>query len=203
MSLFGKPEEFYRKKDHIQYLDDYEIRYVKDEKGREKKEIVYIGPMIPVREDKSRLRIKLPAVAALVVLAVLTVLSAVFTRHVGGLIAELPLIISLFPCLYLIMGIFLLPYSGKPMKRDAYMHGMIRVFRSCGALTVLMAIILVFEIIRRIAQQDTLFLRDDVLFLIRVAGAVILPVLIIVILRSVEIDEKELIQVRRDENGKV
>ena len=159
--------------------------------------------MIPVREDKSRLRIKLPAVAALAVLAVLTVLSAVFTRHVGGLIAELPLIISLFPCLYLIMGIFLLPYSGKPMKRDAYMHGMIRVFRSCGALTVLMAIILVFEIIRRIAQQDTLFLRDDVLFLIRVAGAVILPVLIIVILRSVEIDEKELIQVRRDENGKV
>jgi hypothetical protein len=193
MSLFGKPGEFYSKKDHIQYLDDYEIRYVKDEKGREKKEIVYIGPMIPVQEDKKRLRIKLPCAAVLAVLAVFTVLSAVFTRHVGGLIAELPLIISLFPCLYLIMGIFLLPYSGKPMKRDVYMHGMIRVFRSCGALTVLMGIVLVIEILRRITQQDTLFLRDDVLFIVRIVGAIALSVLIILILRSVEIDEKELI----------
>ena len=40
MSLFGKPEEFYRKKDHIQYLDDYEIRYVKDEKGKKRRSFI-------------------------------------------------------------------------------------------------------------------------------------------------------------------
>ncbi len=193
MSFFGNSGEFYKKKDHIQYLDDYEIRYVTDEKGREKKTVVYTGPLIPVTEEKNKLRIKLLSVSVIAVCTVLTVLSAVFTRHVGGMIAELPLIISLFPCLYLVMGVFLLPFSGKPMKRDAYMHGMIRVFRSCGALTVLMGVVLVSEIIRRIAQQDTLFLRGDIMFIIRIIGALILCVAIILILRSVEIDEKELI----------
>lgn len=193
MSFFGNSGEFYKKKDHIQYLDDYEIRYVTDEKGREKKTVVYTGPLIPVTEEKNKLRIKLLSVSVIAVCTVLTVLSAVFTRHVGGMIAELPLIISLFPCLYLVMGVFLLPFSGKPMKRDAYMHGMIRVFRSCGALTVLMGVVLVSEIVRRIAQQDTLFLRGDIMYIIRIIGALILCVAIILILRSVEIDEKELI----------
>ena len=193
MSFFGNSGEFYKKKDHIQYLDDYEIRYVTDEKGREKKTVVYTGPLIPVTEEKNKLRIKLLSVSVIAVCTVLTVLSAVFTRHVGGMIAELPLIISLFPCLYLTMGVFLLPFSGKPMKRDAYMHGMIRVFRSCGALAVLMGVVLVSEIIRRIAQQDTLFLRGDIMFIVRIIGALILCVAIILILRSVEIDEKELI----------
>ena len=193
MSFFGNSGEFYKKKDHIQYLDDYEIRCVTDEKGREKKTVVYTGPLIPVTEEKNKLRIKLLSVSVIAVCTVLTVLSAVFTRHVGGMIAELPLIISLFPCLYLVMGVFLLPFSGKPMKRDAYMHGMIRVFRSCGALTVLMGVVLVSEIIRRIAQQDTLFLRGDIMFIVRIIGALILCVAIILILRSVEIDEKELI----------
>ncbi|MCR4616704.1 MAG: hypothetical protein K5669_00790 [Lachnospiraceae bacterium] len=194
MSLFGNFTELYKNKDHIKYIDDYETDLVKDEKGKLHKKVRYIGPYIPLKSDIgiSRARFIIVDILSLIITG-LTVASCLMRHTTGGwLLTMLPILISLFPCLYLISGCTLLPMSGKPMKRDRYMHSIIRIFRSCGGLVVLMIAVLVSEVIYRLIQKDWIFLKGDYMFLGFVLAIVIGAVATIFVLRGVEVDERQL-----------
>lgn len=77
------------------------------------------------------------------------------------------------------------------MKRDRYMHSVIRVFRSSSGIAILMAVVLLAEVAYRAIFRDWLFLRGDIKFLVYVVGAAIINVIIIVLLRRVDLDERE------------
>lgn len=194
MSLFGNYGELYKKKDHIKFIDNYEVDLVEDKKGKFHKQVKYIGPYIPVLTELKSLRPRLIAVVLMAFCVVALLVRTTFMKHasVSFVLSEVFLAIALFPGLYLIMGLLHLPYSGKPMQRDGYMHGMIRVLNSSGAIAVFMGLELVSELIFRLRYADWMFFKEDILFLAMVIGAGGLAVGIIAIIRSIEVDELEL-----------
>ena len=184
----------YKNKDHIKYIEDYETELIQDEKGKYRKKVTYVGPYIPFDEPAGRVRLKfiLTDILALAVCAATGYASLVRHTTGGWLLTVLPLMVSLLPCLYLIMGAISLPMSCKPMKRDRYMHSIIRCFRSCGALVILDIAIILSDILYRAMKSDWMFLNGDYIFYSCVAGAGILSAVIILVLRTVKIDEREL-----------
>ncbi|MCR5279788.1 MAG: hypothetical protein K6E19_10160 [Lachnospiraceae bacterium] len=196
MSLFGNFGELYKKKDHVKFIDNYEVELEEDEKGKYHKKVKYTGPYIPVRTELKSLRPRLIAVALMAFCVVTFLVIATFMKHasVNFVLSELFLAISLFPGLYLIMGLMHLPYSGKPMQRDGYMHGMIRVLNSSGAILVFMGLELVSELLYRLRYADWMFFSEDILFLVIVILAGGISAGIMVIIRSIEVDELELNQ---------
>ena len=184
----------YKNKDHIKYIQDYETELIQDEKGKYRKKVTYIGPYIPFDEPVSKVRLKfiITDILALAVCAATGYASLVRHTTGGWLLTVLPLMVSLLPCLYLIMGAISLPMSGKPMKRDRYMHSMIRCFRSCGGLIILDITVILSDILYRVMKSDWMILKGDYIFYACVAGAGILSAVIIIVLRMVKVDEIEL-----------
>lgn len=193
-NFFVNPGGMYKNKDHIKYIEDYETELIQDEKGKYRKKVTYIGPYIPFDEPVGRVRLKfiLSDILTLAVCAATGYASLVRHTTGGWLLTVLPLMVSLLPCLYLVMGAISLPMSGKPMKRDRYMHSIIRCFRSCGALVILDVVVILSDILYRVMKSDWLLLKGDYIFYSCVMGSGILSVVIILILRTVKIDEKEL-----------
>ena len=184
----------YKNKDHIKYIDDYETELVCDEKGKYRKKVTYIGPYIPFAEPAGRVRIKFAAADVLSLAVCAATGYASIIRHTTGgwLLTVLPLMVSLLPCLYLIMGSVSLPMSAKPMKRDRYMHSIIRCFRSCAAIGILDIMVLLSDVLYRVTKSDWMFLKGDYIFYSCIIAAGIVSVLIILTLRSVKLDEREL-----------
>lgn len=193
MSLFGNLQDLYKNKDHIKFIDDYDTELVTDEKGKVRKKVTYIGPYIPIKTDIKVCRALFILIDILSLASTALILFACVIRHTTGswLVTMMPLLLSLFPSLYLLSGCILLPMSGAPMKRDRYMHSVIRVFRSSSGIDILMAVVLLAEVAYRAIFRDWLFLRGDIRFLVYIVGAAIINVIIIVLLRRVDLDERE------------
>ena len=68
-----------RKRSVEKYADDYTVEYYTDEKGREKKRAVYIGPYVKIYEDEKSLKYKLIGI----LIASLLVVAAVLWSHAG------------------------------------------------------------------------------------------------------------------------
>lgn len=202
MSLFGNFSELYKKKDHIKYVDDYATELEQDEKGKYRKITSYIGPKIPVRTELKSLRPRLFAVVLMAFLLTSALIYALFMKHASGISILLSTLLTatLFPCLYLIMGTLHLPYSGKPMQRDGYMHGMIRMLRSAGAIMILLIAVFVDDFLYRLRVRDWMYFKEDILFLVLIVVADLLAVGIVLILRSIEVDELELNQYNEMQN---
>ena len=188
-------DELYKKKDHVKYINDYETELVEDAKGRYRKRVKYIGPYIHFNESLKTLRIKFIIADMFAILTALLLVGANRVPHTTGgwLFTMLPLLAALFPGLYLIMGVFSLPMNGKPMQRDRYMHSMIRAFRSSAAIIVFMIVVLISGLVYRLLMSDWEFLKGDIIFMICVIMAAFLSAGLILVLRLVNIDERELI----------
>ena len=195
MSLFGNNfGDFYKKKDHIRYINDYEEELYTDEKGKHHRRAVYIGPYIPIENEISSLRRILAGVVLLALALVTALVAAMFINHTTGwfFLTTIPMAAAAFPALYLVMGVLNLPYSGKPMQRDKYMHGIIRMFRSSGALITIIAVTFVSEFVYRIIYSDWMFLRGDIIFMLLLGAVLIACIGIILLLRAIEVNEIEL-----------
>ncbi|MBR5897025.1 MAG: hypothetical protein IKZ39_05355 [Lachnospiraceae bacterium] len=184
------------------FTDDYTIEYYTDAKGREKERAVYIGPHIPVREDLKSLRLKLTGIVMLALITVALILICHLINHTTAwwFGTVIPLGAALFPAMFILFSLSNLPFDGKSMQRDGYMHGIIRLFNCFGAITAIMAVELVFEIIYRIANSDWMFVSGDIVFAILVVFTIVLSIAAIAILRSIDVDETEL-GVERTQNN--
>lgn len=174
------------------YLDDFKVVEEPDKKGRIRKKAVYTGSWTVMREEKAGKRTMF-LVLALALAAAAAYVWALLLTHFGSgkLLVMLPLCLGLFPLFYLLMGATELPYRNRPLRRDQYMHGIIRMCRSAVAVTAFDLVALVALFILRAAEGDWLFLPEDRHFLALTLSAAVFAVLIVVFLRRVDLTERE------------
>ena len=178
--------------DRLKYTEDFRLETETDEKGKTRKKAVYIGTWFVIRDygtaDRLRMAGSLLAAAAVMIIQ----FSMLILRHAGSgsLLVVLPLAAALFPGMYLLMGAASLPYRGKPMRRDQYFHGMIRMSRSAVAILAFNTVAALAALIYRIVKNDWLFLKGDWTFLILFGISVVLCAGVIWILRGIDITEK-------------
>lgn len=185
-----------RKRDYVSSVNDYNTELYRDKKGKLKERVVYIGPMIPFAEEKKTVQRKLIAATVISIALVVTVLFATFCEHTTAWwgLTSLAMAGSLFPCFALITGLVNFPFSAKPMKRDRYLHSIIRAMKSTGIVFAFLAVEIIGEIAYRISREDWLFLRDDIVFLMAIALAIALCVTNLIVLRSIKVDERQVLE---------
>lgn len=178
--------------DRLKYTEDFRLETETDEKGKTRKKAVYIGTWFVIRDygtaDRLRMAGSLLAAAAVMIIQ----FSMLLLRHAGSgsLFVVLPLAAALFPGMYLLMGAGSLPYRGKPMRRDQYFHGIIRMSRSAVAILAFNTVAALAALIYRTVKNDWLFLKGDWLFLILFGISAVLCAGVIWILRGIDITEK-------------
>ncbi len=193
MGLFDNPLDKGKAfSDLRKYVGDFEIVEVKDSKGRLKQKAIYKGNWTVLRSPVRTAQIKLwgtllAAVALLVLYFRMLLLTHLFA---GRLLVMLPLLAGLFPGLYLVMGALALPFRGKPMRRDQFMHSFIRVPRSAVAVAVFAVVGALMSLVLRAVEGDWMFMREDWLFLILCAAVVMAAFGIIALMHTVDTDEK-------------
>ena len=178
--------------DRGKYLEEFKIVEEPDKKGRMRKKAVYTGPWTVMREKKAGRRTMFLALVLALAAAVTYVRGLLLTHFGSGkLLVMLPLCLGLFPLFYLLMGATELPYRGKPLRRDQYMHGIIRMCRSAVAVFAFHAVALAALFILRIIEKDWLFLPEDWQFLAMAVLAAVCAACIVILLRRVDFTERE------------
>ena len=194
MGLFGSFSDTKSKfSDLRKYVDDYEIVEEQMPNGKLKKTVRYKGTWTILREVSSGTFFKLwlTVLMAFALIGVY-VYTLTLTHTTSGLYTVMvPLMAGLFPCLYLAMGVLALPFRGKPMRRDQYMHSFIRISRSCTAILVIAFLAEPITLIYRMIENDWLYLPADWRFTVSGIILITAAVAIILILRSIEITERE------------
>lgn len=192
--MAGKIENLIKKKDALQFVNDYDTELEEDENGKVHKKTVYVGPIIGFLDEPKTIKPKLTAslFMSLIIVGLIVYGNMINHSSAWSVITAMTMGVELFPALFLLMGAFNLPFNAKPMHRDKYMHSIIRVFRSLGAIAVMMAVLIIYEIVYRTKNSDWLFLSGDKQFIFVMVVSLILCVAEIVLLRTVNIDEKEL-----------
>ena len=194
MGLFGSFSDTKSKfSDLRKYVDDYEIVEEQMPNGKLKKTVRYKGTWTILREVSSGTFFKLwlTVLMAFALIGVY-VYTLTLTHTTSGLYTVMvPLMAGLFPCLYLAMGVLALPFRGKPMRRDQYMHSFIRISRSCTAILIFAFLAELITLIYRMIENDWLYLPADWRFTVSGIILITAAVAIILILRSIEITEKE------------
>lgn len=178
--------------DRLKYTEDFRLKTETDEKGRTRKKAVYIGTWFVIRDygTSDRLRMTGSLLAAVAVMVIQFSLMLQSHAGSGSLFVILPLAAALFPGLYLLMGASSLPYRGKPMRRDQYMHGIIRMSRSAVAVIAFNTVAAFATLVYRAVKGDWMFLGGDWTFLILFLASTALCAGIIWILRGIEITER-------------
>lgn len=194
MGLFGSFSDTKSKfSDLRKYVDDYEIVEEQMPNGKLKKTVRYKGTWTILREVSSGTFFKLwlTVLMAFALIGVY-VYTLTLTHTTSGLYTVMvPLMAGLFPCLYLAMGVLALPFRGKPMRRDQYMHSFIRISRSCTAILIIAFLAELITLIYRMIENDWLYLPADWRFTVSGIILIAAAVAIILILRSIEITERE------------
>ena len=193
MGLFDNPlEKGQNLSDRKKYIDDFELVETTDEKGRVRKRAVYKGTWTVLRPPVKTAQYKLwGALGMAAALAVVYVRMLLLTHLTSGqLLAMVPLLIGLFPGMYLLMGALSLPFRGRPMRRDQYMHSFIRASRSAVAVIVCAAAGLIASIIYRAVNGDWSFFQEDRLFIILCLVSAALASGVLSLLRTVEVAER-------------
>ena len=93
--------------------------------------------------------------------------------------------------LYLLMGVFSLPFRGAPMRRDQYMHSFIRASRSAVGVSAFVFAGLLASFVYRIILGDWLFLPEDWYFIAACAVIGMLSAGTVYFLRSIDLSERE------------
>ena len=188
-NLTGKGKSF---SDSLKYVDDFKIEEVQDAKGRTKKKAVYIGTWTEIREPGKKTIAKLITAAALAVLTFGLLIRILLLTHQGSgtLFVTIPLAVALLPAFYALMGAFSLPYRQKPMRRDQYMHGFVRMQRSAVGIIVFLVLALICSVIFRAIRSDWMFMREDWLFLFLCIDCILCNGCILWILGTIETAER-------------
>ena len=192
MGLFDSMVERGRSfSDLNRYTRDFRIVEEKDRKGRVRKQAVYIGSWTAVRDFDRRKKAGLWMVAAMAAVLIAVYVYMVLLTHAasGQIWVILPLLAGLFPCMYLAMGVLILPYTGKPMRHDQYMHSFIRIFRSALAVIIFAAVGLAGTLVYRMISKDWMFLPEDWRFTGSVCAVIFLCAGMIAVLRSMDMKE--------------
>ena len=193
MGLFDSPVEKGKSfSDLKKYVSDFEIVEVKDKKGRLRKRAVYKGTWTVIQSSDTAVKLKLWGTLALAVILAVVYIRMLLLTHLasGQILVMVPFLAGLFPALYLVMGAFSLPFRGKPMRRDQYMHSFIRVSRSAAAVIVCAAIGLIASLIYRAVAGNWLFWPEDRLFVIFCFLIMGMSAGTITLLRSIDLTEK-------------
>lgn len=174
------------------YAEDFRVVEVPDKRGRLRRKAVYTGTWTVIRDWNAAAKGTLWGAAALTVLIAVAYGRGLLLTHFasGKFLVMIPLLAGLFPLFYLCMGAAALPYGGKPMRRDQYMHSFIRMSRSSVAVAAFALAGLLATLIYRIVLKDWLFLPEDRLFLALFAFAAAASVLIVVLLRRLDLAER-------------
>ncbi len=194
MGLFDNPAEKGRKfSDLNKYVTDFRLVRETDAKGKTRTRAVYTGPWTVMRETGTPLKLRLWGSFLLTLGVAGCQIWLVMLNHLGSgmLLVMLPILIGLLPGLYLLMGSFSLPFRGKPMRRDQYMHSFIRVSRSAVAVACFTLAGLLACLVYRIIRGDWSFFRGDWLFLTACGLIIGMCVAVIFLLRSIDLAEKE------------
>lgn len=175
------------------YVKDFRIEETKDEKGRVRRRAVYTGVWTVLRRPGPGTSAVLWSSLLLSFLIAGLYGWAVTVTHLtaGSYWVMVPLLLGLFPVLYLLMGALSLPFRGKPMRRDQYMHGFIRVSRSCFAVSVFSLAALLATLVFRAVRGGWDFFPEDWVFTVLCLLVPGLCAAVILLLRGVEVTEKE------------
>lgn len=178
--------------DRLKYTEDFRLETETDEKGRTHKKAVYIGTWFVVRDYGTADRLRMAGSLFAAVAVMIIQFSMLLLHHAGSgsLLVALPLAAALFPGMYLLMGTVSLPYRGKPMRRDQYFHGIIRMSRSAVAVLAFNTVAALAVLIYRTIKNDWLFLKGDWTYLILFLISAVLCAGVIWILRGIDITEK-------------
>ncbi len=189
-SMLSKGRRF---SDPGKYVDDFRIEEHTDEKGRIRREAVYTGLWTVLRDRGTAVRARLwISLAGAVLIAVLHVLMLLIPHGAAGdYLVMIPVLAALFPELHLQMGCLSLPFRGRPMRRDQYMHSFIRASRSAVAVGILMLSAAAASLIRRAVQADWLFFPGDRFFLSGCAAVTALCAAVLILLRGIDLTERE------------
>ncbi len=194
MKLFGsapgKEREF---SDLRKYVNDFEITETTDQNGKKKKTVIYKGTWTTLKEASSRTFCKLWAALVLSIGLTVMYIRIMLITHLtsGQFTVMIPLLAGLFPVLYLMMGALALPFRGRPMRRDQYMHSFIRVSRSCTAVIVCVILAQIAALIFRISGQNWEYFREDWLYTGFSLAVILVAAGTIFLLRSVDLIERE------------
>ena len=172
------------------YISQFDIIEVTDSKGRVKKKARYKGVWTVMREADLA-RGKLIFALLLAILLAALDLWAVTLTHLssGQLLVMIPLLIGLMPALYLLFGAFSLPYKGRPMRHDQYMHSFIRMSRSSVAVAVCAVMAVILSLIYRATTGNWQFFTEDILFLVLLCAVTGFALGVIFLLRSIDFAE--------------
>ena len=193
MGLFDNPLENGRSfSDLKKYINDFKIVEEKDAKGRLRKKAVYTGVWFVPAEKPEKTRWKLIGTVAMALLLMATYVRMILLTHAssGQYPVMVPMLLGLFPGMYLMMGILSLPFRGNPMRRDQYMHSFIRASRSAVALGICDLVALIATMIYRAVKPDWIYFSEDWLYTSLAVAVPALAAGIIFLLRSIDLDEK-------------
>ena len=193
MGLFDNPLENGRSfSDLKKYINDFKIVEEKDAKGRLRKKAVYTGVWFVPAEKPEKTRWKLIGTVAMALLLMAAYVRMILLTHAssGQYPVMVPMLLGLFPGMYLMMGILSLPFRGNPMRRDQYMHSFIRASRSAVALGICDLVALTATMVYRAVKPDWIYFPEDWLYTSLAVAVPALAAGIIFLLRSIDLDEK-------------
>ncbi len=178
--------------DRMKYVEDFRTELIEKENGKIVKKVTYLGEWTVLNDTGARTLWKLISAAVSAVLTGGFLAWGLLTTHAssGSFLVVIPLVMALFPALYLLFGAASLPYRRNPMRRDQVMHGITRMQRSSVAVIVFAGAAILMSILYRIINKDWAFFKEDWLFLVRIAAAIICCIGILVLLGSIETRQK-------------
>lgn len=178
--------------DSLKYVSDYKTETVTDDKGRERKRARYIGPWYVITTEPKSSRIRMIVSLVLGVLAAVCHVMLPLQTHYGmnKYPVLVPIVLALFPLMYMLMGLFSLPFSMKPMHRDRNAHSFMRASKSGVAVAAMILVAFIALFVYRIAEGDFLFLAGDWIFTALCVAEIALIIVIIVLLYNIEREEK-------------
>ena len=173
------------------YLDNADILYMVETGFREEKTaMLRTAPSAgKVYQALSEVVLTIENTIGLTVMYIRIMLITHLTS--GQFTVMIPLLAGLFPVLYLMMGALALPFRGRPMRRDQYMHSFIRVSRSCTAVIVCVILAQIAALIFRISGQNWEYFREDWLYTGFSLAVILVAAGTIFLLRSVDLIERE------------
>ena len=181
--------------DPLKYAKQYRVEEIRDEKGRTRTKLVYLGEWAQP-EGKILPRLVASGGLAVVSCAALLLLQGLSHGSYHCWYVRVPQLLALFPGLYLLLGLMDLPWKGKPQPWDRYQRGILRCCRSGTAVGVLALLSLIpGEGLWWILSSGSVWSSGDTLHLLFVLLSGGCAVGVMLLLRSIDI--------RRLENEKV
>lgn len=159
------------------YVNDYEMVVTTDENGKEKKTAVYKGDYFHVSLDEENLiRFRRLSIFLFITVLLLQVGAGfVNNRGINQLYVALPYVVTYFPLLFMAMSVFRLPGEKRKYRRDEIGLSFDRLRTSSVALTILLCMVVLGEIVFLLFSPNRSAFLLDLVFLavegVALAGA--------------------------------